>query len=126
MGPTAFFNKTYDEALTRIIEARNYIAFQEAGDVSGLGPDARLLASQETMRITSRMTQIIAWMLCQRAVQSGEMTQERALSEEFAIGGGDVCLEDRWSDDGRLPPGTPGLPDRSRSAKKLGQGRRES
>src|SRR3546814_13409827 len=65
------------------------------------------------MRITSRMTQIIAWMLCQRAVQSGEMTQERALSEEFAIGGDDVCLDDRWTDDGRLPPGIRGLLDRS-------------
>lgn len=113
ISPTAFFDKTYDEALTLLVETRNYIAFQQAGDLQNLGPGARLLVSQETMRVTCRLTQIMAWMLCQRAVQAGEMTQQRALSDEFAIGGDAVCLDDRWTDDARLPPAVRGLLDRS-------------
>ncbi|HET8727094.1 MAG TPA: DUF1465 family protein [Alphaproteobacteria bacterium] len=113
MGPTAFFTRTYDEALALLIEARNYIAFQEANDLRDLGPETRLLASQETMRITSRLTQIMAWMLCQRAVHAGEMSREKALSAEFAIGGETVCLDDRWTTDERLPPAVRSLLDRS-------------
>lgn len=111
--PTAFFNRTYDEALALLIETRNYIAFQEPRDVADLGPEARLLVSQETMRITTRLTEIMAWLLCQRAVHAGEMTPAEAFSEAYAIGGERVCLEDRWAEDDRLPPAIRSLMDRS-------------
>lgn len=113
MAGQPFFNKIYDEALALLIEARNYIAYQERKDIRSLDTTARLLVSQETMRITCRLTQVMAWMFCQRAVQAGEMTQERALSEEFAISGEQVCLDDRWTGDHRLPLGVRSLLSRS-------------
>lgn len=112
-GPTAFFVKTYDEAMSLLIEARNYVAFRMTADMQDSDPEARLLVSQETMRMTCRLTQIMAWMLCQRAVHAGEMTLERAFSDEFAIGGEAVCLDDRWTDDPRLPPAVRSLLDRT-------------
>jgi regulator of CtrA degradation len=108
-----FFDRTYDEALSLLVEARNYFAYREQDDVRGLPPDARLLVSQETMRVTSRLTQVMAWLFCQRAVQNGEVGPDWALAEEFALSARDVCLDDVWSADDRLPAAVRSLLDRT-------------
>lgn len=115
IAPRAFLLKTYDEAFALLIEARNYFAYRQALDVGDLAADSRLLVSQETMRITCRLTQVMAWLFCQRAVENGEKPPEWALSEENALSAQDVCLEDRWVDDERLPPPVRGLSARSLS-----------
>ncbi len=111
---SAFFDKTYEEALALLVEARNYIAYQETADLQPLDPETRLLATQETMRVTCRLTQSMAWLLGQRAVQTGEITTIEALAD-YAVGGQDVCLEDRWAGDERLPPAICALLDRTLS-----------
>ena len=65
-----FLMKVYDDAMALIVEARNYIAHRQAADVAELSPEARLLVSQETLRVTSRLTQAMAWLLFQRAVMA--------------------------------------------------------
>jgi len=113
LGGTAFFDRTYDEAIALLHEARNYIAFQEPRDVQDLDADARLLVSQETLRITCRMTQVMAWLFGQRAVHRGEITRAEALHPDYAVGGQAVCLDDAHADDPRLPPAVADLLDRS-------------
>lgn len=103
VSSSAFLDKTYDEAVALLVEARNYIAFQESQHQRGRDVETRLLISQETMRITSRLTQVMAWLFCQRAVQAGEISAQEARSERFALSGQDVCLNDLWSGDARLP-----------------------
>lgn len=109
----AFFNKTYGDAVDLLVEARNYVAFRKSSDSRDLDMEARLLVSQETLRITSRLTQVMAWLLSQRAVQHGEMTPEEALSDAFAISGESVCADDRWTRDERLPEAVRSLLERS-------------
>ena len=109
---SGFFDKTYEEALALLVEARNYIAYQETADLQPLDPETRLLATQETMRVTCRLTQSMAWLLGQRAAQTGEITSFEALSD-YAVGGQGVCLEDRWTGDDRLPPAICALLDRT-------------
>ena len=99
----AFFDKTYNETLDLLQEARNYIAFQCPMESRNLVPLARLLVSQETMRISCRLTQVMAWLLAQRAVQAGEISEHRALTDEFSLGATQICLDDRWLADERLP-----------------------
>ena len=108
-----FFTKTYDDALSLLVEARNYFAYREQDDVRHLPADARLLVSQETMRITSRLTQVMAWLFYQRAVQNGEVDAESALSADFALGAQDVCLDEDWAADHRLPAAVQSLLHRS-------------
>ncbi|WP_366657120.1 DUF1465 family protein [Fodinicurvata sp. EGI_FJ10296] len=103
IAATPFFRKTYDETLALIVEARNYMAYTDHAGRAEWSPDTRLLISQETMRITSRLTQAMAWMLAHRAVETGEMSMDEALSDRFALGAHGVCLDDRWLDDERLP-----------------------
>ncbi len=109
----AFINKTYDEAMTLLVEARNYIAYQQPKDLARLDNHSRLLVSQETMRITSRLTQVMAWLFAQRAVYSGELHRDQALGDEFSLGGEHVCLDETWSYDIRLPAPVRGLLERS-------------
>ena len=98
-----FIDRIYTGALALLVEARNYFAYQEPGDVKGLSDSARLLVSQETMRITCRLTQCMAWLFAQKAVQNGERPPEWALGEEHRLGGHSVCLEERWHDNPNLP-----------------------
>lgn len=98
-----FLRKTYDETRDLLVEARNYLALQCPAETKSMTPSARLLVSQESLRVTSRLTQAMAWLLAQRAVLSGEINLARALSEEFALSGQSVCLDERWSQEPCLP-----------------------
>ncbi|ACI99235.1 MULTISPECIES: DUF1465 family protein [Rhodospirillales] len=112
-GPTAFFNRTYDETMALLLEARNYVAHHEAADQAKLPPHLRLQASYEAMRVTTRLTQVMAWLLAQKAVHAGEMTQEQAASDEYALSGGHICSEPSGPESELLPGGLRSLLDRS-------------
>lgn len=111
--PTTFFNRTYDETMSLLIEARNYIAYHEASDQRRLPPHVRLQVSYESMRVTSRLTQVMAWLLAQKAVHAGELTTEQLASDDFALSGGEVCSDPSGPDNMNLPTGLRGLLDRS-------------
>jgi len=90
---TAFFGKTYAEAMTLLTEARDYLAYREPIDRETLMPVERLQFCGETMRLTARLTQIMAWLLAQRAVHAGELTQHQALGEHCALAEHAICME---------------------------------
>jgi regulator of CtrA degradation len=100
-----YFDSTFDEALALTTEARDYLAYQEKADLSELGPVARMSASCESMRITARMTQVIAWLLVQKAVHAGDLTREEAIQPKYRLSGQEIC------DDVKPLAGEP-LPDR--------------
>jgi len=111
-GGTAFFGKTYGEALGLVVEARDYLERVESDEGQNLAPVARLAMCAETMRLTARLTRIMAWLLAQRAVQSGEMSVEEALAEpldEF-----DICIAGAEQEQNGLPPRLSDLLGRSR------------
>ncbi|MFV3073098.1 DUF1465 family protein [Niveispirillum fermenti] len=112
-GPTAFFNRTYDETMSLLLEARNYVAYQEAADQRSLPPAVRLQASYESMRVTSRLTQVMAWILAQKAVHAGELTQEQAVGDDYALSGGHICSDPSGPDNLALPPALRSLLQRS-------------
>ena len=109
----AVFTHTYDETLEMIVEARNYMAYirpREEKFEKGL-PD--LYFSCEALRVTSRLTQVMAWLMMQRAVQDGEISLAEALRDPNRLSGIDICLDATSSDDARLPMGLRSLLDRS-------------
>jgi regulator of CtrA degradation len=90
---TAFFGRTYDEAMRLLIEARNYVAVGDVRPIRWRSPADRLLLCCETMRLTARLTHIMAWLLAQRAVHAGEITLEEAAREPYSLGGRTTCFE---------------------------------
>ncbi|MGQ9366755.1 DUF1465 family protein [Azospirillum sp. ST 5-10] len=111
-GHPTFFNGPYDETMTLLVEARNYIAYHEAIDQRGRPPHVRLQVSYEAMRVTSRLTQVMAWLLAQKAVHAGEMTEAQA-SDGYALTGGEICTDPSGPENEELPTGLRSLLERS-------------
>jgi regulator of CtrA degradation len=111
---TAFFGRTYGEAVDLLVEARDYLVEAEPDDRRGLVPDDRLLLCVETLRVTARLTQIMAWLLAQRAVHAGEMSRAEALAEPQPMAALDLCMADAGRREARLPGRLRDLLDRSR------------
>ena len=98
MQATAFFGKTYGDAMDLLVETRDYLAHREPIDRETLlQPVDRLRFCCETMRLTARLTQIMAWLLAQRAVHAGEMSQDEALGNHRALAELAICMEDEES-----------------------------
>jgi regulator of CtrA degradation len=108
-----FFDSTFEEALALTREARDYLTHAEPRDREHLTPNDRMLASCEAMRLTSRLTQVMAWLLVQKAVHAGEMTREEAIAPEFRLAGQSVCEDTTPPVEGTLQPRLAELLERS-------------
>ncbi|MBW4329281.1 DUF1465 family protein [Stakelama sp. CBK3Z-3] len=76
----------YTEAMLLADEARAY--FDEVGreERHGLDPMARVTFSCESLKVTTRLMHIIAWLLTQRAVLVGELAERDALDPSRRLG----------------------------------------
>lgn len=90
----AFFSRTIDEALALTQEARDYLAEYSTGDRSALSQVEQVKYSIETMRLTTRLTYAMAWLLAQRAAHQGELSYDELRDEEWRLGGHKICLQD--------------------------------
>jgi regulator of CtrA degradation len=110
----AVLTRTYDEAVSLLIETRNYLSFRPAADVRGMHPLDRLKVTREAYRLTSRLTQVMAWLMLRRAVIEGEIPDEESRLPERRLSGHDVCLASATDLEAGLPAGMDGLLERSR------------
>ncbi len=110
---SVFFSRTYDEAFDLLLEARDYLAYREPIDRQAIDIGDRLVVNCEAMRLTSRLTQIMAWLLVQRAVVAGEITPSEAAAERNRLAGQSVCRARNAA--ARIPPSLQSLLDRSYS-----------
>ncbi|MDI9409634.1 MAG: DUF1465 family protein [Candidatus Pacebacteria bacterium] len=92
-----FITPSYDEAFKLLVESRNYIAEHNGTAVWRQGYDADqqrgLIYSCETSRLTTRLLEIMAWLMIQRAVQEGEITMVEANQDRNRLLLNDTCLK---------------------------------
>jgi regulator of CtrA degradation len=76
----------YTEAMVLADEARSY--FDDAGreDRSMLDPFARVGFACESLKVTTRVMHIVAWLLTQRAIESGEIEFQSGRRPERRLG----------------------------------------
>jgi regulator of CtrA degradation len=76
----------YTEAMLLADEARSY--FDDAGraDRNTLDPMARVGFACESLKVTTRIMHIVAWLLTQRAVESGEIPASGGRRPERRLG----------------------------------------
>lgn len=113
MQPTIFFSKTYDEALSLVEDSRIYFALIEPLDRKGLGMLDRLHLCSESLRLTARLTQIMAWLLAQRAVLEGEISRQDALGDQGTLADLAVCMNRTKEECANMPRRLGVLLDRS-------------
>ncbi len=110
---TIFFKKAYKETLAMVHEACNYIDGPGRRACNAMEETDSLYYTAETLRLTTRLTQLMAWMFVQRAVQNGEMTPEEAAKEQHRLGARHTCLSSSEPPEGVLPASLEDLLERS-------------
>ena len=108
VASSAQFKSLYAEGMGLVEETASYLdgVGRQASKV--LPRMASVLYAAESMRLTTRLMQIASWLLMQRAVNEGEMTQAQAGVEKSK-----VRLENRAVD--RTGPGWDEVPETLRS-----------
>ena len=76
----------YTEAMLLADEARSYFDDAGRGDRATLEPFARVGFACESLRVTTRIMHIVAWLLTQRAVESGEIPMREGRRPDRRLG----------------------------------------
>ena len=108
-----FIDRNFEEVLSLMVEARNYIAYGQPAEKTSLPPEGQLQVSYETMRVTARLVRAAAWLSIEKAVRSGEITREDSLGEDYALTTVAPCLDPSGPEDESLPKALRSLLDRS-------------
>jgi regulator of CtrA degradation len=76
----------YVEAMVLADEARSYFDCAARDDRLALDPVDRVGFSCESLKVTTRLMHVIAWLLTQRAVAAGELTRVQAGETDRRLG----------------------------------------
>ena len=76
----------YVEAMVLADEARSYFDSEGRDDRLALDPLDRVGFSCESLKVTTRLMHVIAWLLTQRAVAAGELSRDQAGEAERRLG----------------------------------------
>src|SRR5689334_7634540 len=83
---TRLIDSLYTEAMLLADEARSY--FDDCGrdERAGLDPFARVGFACESLKVTTRVMHIVAWLLTQRAIETGEIPGRGGIRAERRLG----------------------------------------
>jgi len=93
-GPVSFaeklatsesFKALFREGMSLVEDAASYLDGEGREESKQLPRLAALAYAAESMRLTTRLMQLASWLLLQRAVNEGELTQAEALSEKRKV-----------------------------------------
>jgi regulator of CtrA degradation len=79
------FRTLFREGMGLVEETAAYLDGQGRLDSKTLDRTASLVYATESMRLTTRLMQLASWLLLQRAVNEGEMSQEQAGAEKSKV-----------------------------------------
>lgn len=102
-GETEFFKKTYKEAISLVHMAAEYFENNKEPANPTLSDEATLVFTAESLRMTSRLTQIMAWLFVQRAIAAGEIPPEEASVPARRLSGHSTCLPEETVDTSEFP-----------------------
>jgi len=102
-SPAIFFKKTYEETQILLHTSRHYMRWQAPLDIKALTQEERSRVMQETTRIAIRLSQISAWLMVQKALETQELSLKEALSREYHVFRHIASLEQVSETDAGLP-----------------------
>lgn len=86
-------NALYIEAMLLADEARAYFDSFGHSDRDTLSPMQRVSFSCESLKVTTRLMHVIAWLLTQRSLASGDMHDANVLSPSMRLGSANASEE---------------------------------
>ncbi len=79
------FRFLFDEGMALVEETADYLDGDGRKDSLRLSRAGALAYASESMRLTTRLMQIASWLLLQRAVNDGELSNEQARAEKDKV-----------------------------------------
>ncbi len=79
------FKTLFKEGMGLVEEAAAYLDGPGRSESRALIRSEALAYASESMRLTTRLMQLASWLLLQRAVNEGEMTQNQAAAEKHKV-----------------------------------------
>jgi regulator of CtrA degradation len=79
------FKSLFREGMSLVEEAASYLDGAGREEAKSLPRLAALAYATESMRLTTRLMQLASWLLLQRAVNEGELTQNEAAEEKRKV-----------------------------------------
>lgn len=109
------FEKVFREGMGLVEETANYLDGPGRSDARLLDRHGAVAYAAESMRLTTRLMQLASWLLLQRAIGAGEMSQDEVKSERRRITLGDIGRGNPVSGAEQLPAALLEIIDRSLS-----------
>ena len=103
MASSEAFRLLFREGMGLVEEAATYLDGPGRNEARALARHEALGYASESMRLTTRLMQLASWLLLQRAVNEGEMSQAQAAAEKHKVklsSQGLACAEEMFL---RLP-----------------------
>lgn len=82
LASSSSFKTLFRDGMALVEETAAYLDGEGREDAKNLPRLSALAYASESMRLTTRLMQIASWLLLQRAVNEGEMTQSEASSDK--------------------------------------------
>lgn len=79
------FQAVFDEGMSLVEETANYLDGRGRSDARSLDRTGVVAYATESMRLTTRLMQLASWLLLQRAVSQGDLTDHAAQVEKSKI-----------------------------------------
>ncbi len=86
------FDNTYTETLHLLTKSESFLRHYSSKRAQEPDQVRDLRVNCEMTRVTARLTQVMAWLLAQKASLAGEISPQEACSEKFLIKEDPFCL----------------------------------
>jgi regulator of CtrA degradation len=107
------FHKVFRDGMALVEETANYLDGPGRQEARSLDRHGAIAYATESMRLTTRLMQLASWLLLQRAVSQGELTDEAAAAEKHRINLGEIGAGTPLSGSDQLPAALQALVQRS-------------
>jgi regulator of CtrA degradation len=108
-----WLDKTYGETMQLLEEAKRYNAYSFKNQVRHLLPIKRLAITTESLRVTSRLTHTMAWLMTEKAIINDELLRAEVENRFRPLAEEHICTQKTDKDLEGLPNGLVSLIDRS-------------
>ncbi|GIL40197.1 DUF1465 family protein [Roseiterribacter gracilis] len=95
--------RTYREAIDLALATRDYVRDRQQAHLKQAEPMLSMRISGEALRVTARLTQVVAWLLTEKAAAMGEMEKTSLRDPAHRIGGGPSTVSPKIESAEELP-----------------------
>ncbi len=88
-----WLDKIFDETMDLLEEAKNYHSHVINRQVRHLVPLAQLEITKESLRVTSRLSHTMAWLMNEKAILNEEITREDFTQSNRPLAEEDICIQ---------------------------------